>query len=152
MSRIERSKWNGACEEKRSLGVRFEHLGAPVDEAHPVLVREHHALGLARRAGGVEDVREVGATRPDRLRLPAPLPSHPRRRARVAGLLRRRPQRRRSSVGTDPAAPARRRSFASKRLSMTIALTAQLCRMYALRAGGAPGSTGTYAAPALRMP
>ena len=46
--------------------VRLEDLGAPVDEAHGVLVREHHALRLAGGARGVEDVREVGATRRER--------------------------------------------------------------------------------------
>ena len=85
-SKTDRSKWNGACDAKRSSSRQGPSgLVAPVEEGEGVGVREHHALGLAGRARGVEDVGQVvgvarAAAAARARRRPGPRPRRRRRR------------------------------------------------------------------------
>ncbi len=120
-----------------------ECVRAPVEEREGVGVREHHALGLAGRARGVEDVGEVvsasGGARARGRRRPGLGPGASPGAIGRAGVaspvtIRRGRGLRRATPGGGPAPGS---------AATTTALTPASARIPAARAAGPVGSTGT---------
>ena len=145
-----------------------ERLPAPVEEREGIGVREHHSLGLAGRARGEEDVRQVvrRAGRQERRRRiigddlgPGGIARIDRDRRRGLGC---RASAGRLVLGIRPSTTIRRgggplpghaaRRAGTSSAATTAALTPLAARMPAARAAGPVGSTGTYDAPVRRMP
>ena len=158
-SKIDRSKWNGAWEEKRSRSVpRTERLLAPVQEREGIGMREHDSLGLAGRARGEQDVGQVVLVEaggqggrgivghdlgPERSRRGSPAGWLRAERAPRLSPARRAPARRGSAGAGSQAPPMPRARPAASGPAITTALTPLAAKMPAARTAGPEGSTGT---------